>query len=157
MCDMDGCIADFWGMLISLHPELLNMTERDKSTHDYVDYLLEYKQPGIFNILLPITQAVESVELLAKHYDIYFLSTPSWVAPLSYSHKRFWIERYFPEIGYKRLILSHNKGLVKGAYLIDDRIANGVDQFEGIHIHFNTEKFPDWTSVIKYLRDKDKW
>ena len=35
--------------------------------------------------------------------------------------------------------------------MIDDRIANGVADFEGEHIHFGTEKFPSWKQVLDYL------
>jgi len=49
------------------------------------------------------------------------------------------------------LILSHNKHLNIGDYLIDDRLANGVEKFTGEHIHFGTERFPDWQSVCDYL------
>lgn len=155
--DLDGVLADFWGKLTELHPELLKMKEFEKETHDYVDHLLEYKQPGIFNILEPMPFAIESFEQLAEHYDVYLLSTPSWVAPLSYTHKRWWVEKWLGKYGYKKLILSHNKGLLKGSYLIDDRTAHGVDNFEGEHIHFGTEKFPGWREVIEYLKEKDKW
>ena len=47
--------------------------------------------------------------------------------------------------------MSHNKNLNIGDYLIDDRTANGAGQFKGEHIHFGTEQFPDWDSVLKYL------
>ena len=52
---------------------------------------------------------------------------------------------------YKRLILTHNKQLNIGDYLIDDRTKNGAGEFTGEHIHFGTEKFPDWKSVLDYL------
>lgn len=35
---------------------------------------------------------------------------------------------------FKSLILAHNKGLLKGDYLVDDRIQNGVDTFEGCEL-----------------------
>ena len=38
-----------------------------------------------------------------------------------------------------------------GDYLTDDRLKKGAGQFTGEHIHFGTEKFPDWDSVLKYL------
>lgn len=58
------------------------------------------------------------------------------------------------EVAYKRLILSHHKNLNKGDYLIDDRTKNGVDKFEGEHIHFGTEKFLNWNDVTNYLIEK---
>ena len=38
-----------------------------------------------------------------------------------------------------------------GDYIIDDRLKNGVDKFDGKHIHFGTEEFTDWESVLKFL------
>jgi 5'(3')-deoxyribonucleotidase len=49
------------------------------------------------------------------------------------------------------LILSHNKHLNHGDYLIDDRDKNGADKFTGELILFGGEKFPHWDSVIEYL------
>lgn len=54
------------------------------------------------------------------------------------------------------MILSHHKNLNKWDYLIDDRLKNGVDKFEGEHIHFWTSKFPDWKSVTDYLLKNKK-
>ena len=52
------------------------------------------------------------------------------------------------------MILSHHKHLNVGEFLIDDRLKNGVDKFQGEHIHFGTTDFPDWKSVVKYLKTK---
>jgi 5'(3')-deoxyribonucleotidase len=60
------------------------------------------------------------------------------------------------EAAKKRLILSHNKHLNIGDYLIDDRTANGAGKFTGMHIHFGTERFPDWDSVVSYLLGEAK-
>ena len=38
--------------------------------------------------------------------------------------------------------------------IIDDRTKNGVEHFEGRHIHFGTEEFPDWESVLSELINK---
>ena len=43
------------------------------------------------------------------------------------------------------------KNLNYGDYLIDDRLANGADLFKGEHIHFGSDKFPNWESVCSYL------
>ena len=34
---------------------------------------------------------------------------------------------------------------------LDNRTVNGAAEFQGEHIHFGTEKFPDWKSVLEYL------
>jgi 5'(3')-deoxyribonucleotidase len=68
-----------------------------------------------------------------------------------------WIQKHLGELAYKRLILSHHKNLNFGDYLIDDRTKRGADRFVGEHIHFKTDRFPDWASVITYLRTKEGW
>ena len=50
-----------------------------------------------------------------------------------------------------QMILCPDKSLVKGDYLIDDDNRHGQTEFEGEHIHFGTEQFPDWDSVCEYL------
>jgi 5'(3')-deoxyribonucleotidase len=88
---------------------------------------------------------------LAEHYDIYILSTAPWHNPSAWSDKVVWVQRYLGDVAYKRLILSHHKDLCEGDYLIDDRTKHGAAEFGGEHIHFRTERFPDWQSVLDYL------
>ena len=54
-------------------------------------------------------------------------------------------------------LLSHHKQLNRGHYLIDDRTKNGAGEFEGEHIHFGTASFPDWPTVLTYLRAKESF
>jgi len=105
-------------------------------------------QPGMFLTLEPIEGGIESVKKLMDHYDVYILTRPSTMNPYNYSEKRVWIEYYFGVEFCKKLILCYDKSMVKGDYLIDDNLHPG---FEGKHIHFETERFPDWKSVMDYL------
>lgn len=107
--------------------------------------------PGFFENLEPISGAIEAVKKLSEHYDIYVLSTPSWSNPRSWGEKRIWVEKYFGDLLKKKLILSHNKALLRGAFLIDDNTWNGAKEFQGDFIHFATEKYPDWNSVLSHL------
>jgi hypothetical protein len=54
------------------------------------------------------------------------------------------------------MVLTHCKNLCKGDYLIDDRGKNGTSEFEGEWIHFGSERFPNWDSVVAYLLSPDK-
>tara|TARA_B100001063_G_C16483973_1_gene414035 strand:+ start:193 stop:618 length:426 start_codon:yes stop_codon:yes gene_type:complete len=110
--------------------------------------------PGIFSLMVPIKNAIESVEKLSKTFDIYLLSTAPWDNPSAWSDKVIWVKKYLSEVAYKRLILSHHKNLNKGDYLIDDRTKNGADKFEGEHIHFGQGAFKDWDAVTTYLLNK---
>ena len=130
--DLDGVMADY-------------DKAKEGKTED------ERREPGFFENLEPIDGAVEAFKKLSEYYDVYFLSTAPWSNINAPSEKRVWVEKHLGEYAFKKLILSHNKGLLKGDYLIDDRIANGVEDFEGEHIHFGTDQFPDWNSVIEYL------
>jgi 5'(3')-deoxyribonucleotidase len=54
------------------------------------------------------------------------------------------------------MIITHRKDLCQGDYLIDDRGKNGTSEFAGEWIEFGSEKFPDWNSVLEYLKVKEQ-
>lgn len=138
--DMDGVIVDFMKS-VKNHPEY----EKYKNEIDAL--------PDVFLNAFPMEFAIDSVVKLLDcgMYEIYIASTAPWENIDSLSHKRIWIERYFGERLKKRLILTHRKDFLIGDYLIDDRLKNGAGEFKGELIHFGTDKFPDWNSVLEYL------
>jgi 5'-nucleotidase len=152
--DMDGVVADFWRAIQINQPRIDDKRyfptykEQDKE----VDAICE-RYPHIFRYLPTINGAIEATKPLFKKYDVYFLSTPMWDIPESYTDKRIWLEKHYGELAKKRLILTNRKDLAIGDILIDDRLKNGAKEFKGLHIHFGTRKFPDWNSVIKYLKN----
>ena len=107
--------------------------------------------PGIFSLMDPLEGAIESFNLLAKHYDTFILSTAPWNNPSAWSDKCLWVKKYLGEKAYKRLIVTHRKDLNNDDYLIDDRQKNGAGEFEGELILFGSEKFRDWEVVRVYL------
>lgn len=141
--DMDNVLVDFGSALPQLSPEV---------RHDYEGRLDEV--PGIFALMTPNPGAVEAFEELAQLFDTYILSTSPWENPSAWSDKLVWVKRHLGLSAYKRLILTHHKQLNYGHFLIDDRKKNGADRFVGELIEFGSERFPDWSSVVAYLRDK---
>jgi 5'(3')-deoxyribonucleotidase len=141
--DLDGVIADF---------------DKGKKEHP-LGNITPYigrpdKLPGLYENLDPIEQSIESVNNLLYdfRYDVYFLSTAPWDNPEAWTHKRLWIAKYFDEkLIKKRLILCHHKQLLLGDYLIDDRPFNGASEFRGKWIHFGSQEFPNWKSVLNYF------
>ena len=122
-------------------------------------YLITHKEkmdevPGIFSLMDPLPGALDSFKELSPLFDTYILSTSPWENESAWSDKLKWVKNYLGENAYKRLILSHHKNLNAGDFLIDDRLANGADKFTGEHIHFGTDKFPNWESVVIYLKSK---
>lgn len=114
-----------------------------------------YHMPGFYSDLPVIPGAVEAFKILSEKYEVYILSAPSWENPSCYTDKRLWVEKYLGDTAYKRLILSNDKSLFTGRALIDDRLKYGVTKFKGEHIHFGSERFPDWQSVLDYLDSTD--
>ena len=138
--DMDNVLVDF-------KSGINNLSEKDKNK-----YLDNYDEaPRIFSLMNPMPNAIESYQKLSKTYDTYILSTAPWNNPTAWSDKLLWVKRYLGNYAYKRLILSHNKNLNFGDYLIDDRLANGAGDFKGELIQFGSEKFKTWKDVLNYL------
>lgn len=110
--------------------------------------------PGIFGKMKPVNGSIDAVSELAYHFDLYFLSTAPWRNPSAWSDKVEWLQTYLPRIAFKRLILTHHKNLNKGDFLVDDRLKNGADRFEGELILFGSEEYTGWDQVKSYLLDK---
>lgn len=141
--DMDNVLVDFPAAIKKLDKDIL---VKYKGRLDEV--------PGIFSLMPPMESAIESYTQLSDWFDTYILSTSPWENPSAWSDKLHWVKQYLADPAYKRLILSHNKHLNYGDYLIDDRLKNGADRFQGELIHFKTALFPDWPAVMDYLRDR---
>ena len=150
--DMDGVVADFEGAIYTICPDLYSsdLYPDMEARSDKIDNICGENR-NIFRTLKPIDGAVDAVNALMDRYDVYFLSTPMWGLPESYTDKRIWLESTFGAKVKKRLILTHRKDLMIGDYLIDDRLKHGAAEFKGEHIHFNTQRFPNWSAVVKYL------
>ena len=133
---MDDVLVDFQSGIDSLSDE-----EREVYK-DNID-----NAPGIFSKMQPLDGAIEGYKKLTEYFDVYILSTAPWNNPSAWSDKLLWVQKHLGDIAYKRLILSSNKHLNAGDYLIDDRTANGASDFKGEHIHFLTEKFKNLSLI----------
>ena len=145
---MDGVLCDFEGAAIialggSLPPD--NTPERKKAIDDC------QMIPRFYLNLEPMPGAIEGYLRLCEKYDVEILSAPSWDNPNSWGDKKTWCDKYLGPNVYKKITLTHDKGQFTGRALIDDRTKYGVENFNGEHIHFGTEKFRDWDAVLKYL------
>ncbi len=142
--DMDNVLVDFASGIQRLEPEVRAA---------YAGRLDEV--PGIFALMDPMPDAIESYRDLSKVYDTYILSTAPWLNPSAWSDKVEWVQRHLgaeaDTPAYKRLILSHHKHLARGDILIDDRPNNGADRFEGELILFGSDQWPNWRTVTEAL------
>jgi 5'-nucleotidase len=139
--DMDGVLVDFASGMARIPTDALS--EHEGREDDI---------PGIFALMDPMPGAVEAYQELSEVFDTYVLSTAPWRNPSAWSDKLLWVKKHLGAAAYKRLILSHHKDLNRGDFLIDDGLKNGADRFAGKHIRFGKDPFPDWPSVMDYLR-----
>lgn len=140
--DMDDTLCDFKGAY-------------EQAIRDNPDISYPQSQYRFFANLKPLDGAIETVKRLMESdaYAPYILSAPSTRNPLSYAEKREWVECNLGFEFCERLILSPNKGLLKGDLLIDDHTSGkGQHLFEGRVIHFGSKAFPDWAAVRQSLR-----
>lgn len=147
--DMDNVLVDFASGIAKLS---------DDVKKEYEGKLDEV--PGIFSLMEPMDGAIEAVNTLKEDYDVYILSTAPWLNPSAWTDKVLWVQKYFgagkDSTFYKRMIITHNKHFNKGDILIDDRPNNGTEHFEGEWIQFGSPEFPDWKTVVDYLKNKKK-
>ena len=142
--DMDGVLVDFESALPKLS---------DKIKDEYKNQL--YAVPNIFSHMEPMPGAIDAYMKLCQKYDTYILTAAPWDNPTAANDKINWVKKYLPDVARKRIIITHNKNLNHGDYLIDDNLRNGVDKFNGKHIHFGSDEFPDWSAVLEYFENVD--
>ena len=141
--DMDNVLVDFQSAFPKLDKQMLLDFEGD-----------EDDIPGIFALMDPMPLAIQSFKELSSIFDTYLLSTAPWDNPSAWSDKLLWVKQHLGEPAYKRLTLTHHKDLSVGHFLVDDSGKNGPKDFQGEWIQFGSDEFPDWESVVVYLRDK---
>jgi 5'(3')-deoxyribonucleotidase len=136
--DMDGVLCDYHGEYsrrIIINPE----------------NKFPQAEWGFFIDLPLIDGAKDGINAVAKFYDTWILTRPSIKNPLCYTEKRVWVEQQLGMKWVKKLIISPNKGLLRGDYLIDDQ---PWPNFKGEQLRFGTKDCPDWKYVLKYLGAK---
>lgn len=140
MIDMDGVLANFY--------KAAKQALIDNPNQKYPQ-----SQWGFFLKLEEIPRAIESVKLLQTKYDVWILTRPSFRNVNCFTEKAQWI---WDKFGYEmvpKIIMAGDKSMIKGDYLIDDMDNAGQAAFEGEWIHFGSEKFRNWESVVEYLMD----
>ena len=150
--DLDGVLCD----IKSAYREVLEgpLNELEKQ--------FPQSRIGLFANLKPMDGAIEAMKILQENHDVWILSRPSYKNINCYSEKAEWV---LNNLGYemqKKMILCGNKSLIKGNHnglhnvLIDDMTMDRQIEFDGIFIHFGTEKFPDWNAVLIEIEHLNK-
>ena len=150
--DMDGVLVDLRNNIdkwFQAHPKLINKYK------DFPDHI-----PGIFRDPPPIENSIESVFRIdeSKKFQLFIATSSPWGNPGAATDKRYWIEKYFGNLFHKRMFITHRKDLLMGHYLIDDRLKNGAENFQGKLLSFGWSyeqqkfnEFPNWEKVTDLL------
>lgn len=140
--------VDMDGVLVDVHAQVLKHYGQEGI--DNIGTILD-GDAEMFRLAEPMPGAVEAFNKLNEKFNVYILSTAPWELPEVWKIKREWVEKHLGDVAYKKLILSNNKGLMIGDYLIDDRTANGASEFVGQHIQFGQPGVEDWNQVLNHL------
>lgn len=143
--DMDGVLVDLEFQIkkwFELHPELKHIY---KGSPDRI--------PGLFRNPPPIEGSLEAVHTLydSGKYEMLIATAAPWGNPESAADKRYWIETHYGRMFHKKITVTHRKDLLYGDVLVDDRTRNGAAEFRGKFIHFGSERYPDWGTVLDEL------
>ncbi|KZE41369.1 5' nucleotidase, NT5C type [Microbacterium sp. T32] len=130
LVDMDGVLADWFGGMADAYQEAggdiadFDLNRWDLGTTGAVRQLQRSVQatPGFYAGLAPIDGAIEGLYLLRDlGATVKLCSTPDATNPTCASDKVDWVANHVGTAWVKDLILTHDKTLVRGAVLIDDK------------------------------------
>lgn len=135
--DMDDTLLDYKGA----HAKAL----LNDPTQPYPQSVI-----GFYLSLEPLEGALKAYATLTSlGYEVYFLTAPSVMNPHCYTEKRLSIEKHFGFDACKNLIICNDKSLLRGVYLIDDRInSHKQNQFQGTLIQYGSPMFSTWDSIV---------
>ena len=95
--------------------------------------------------------AQKAFRYLLESYDLYVIAS----APTN-NHKyaeeaHKWVEEYINVPAYNRLIMTNQKNLLYGDYLIDPDKKDGAGDFMGTLLQFGEDPFKTWDDTIEYF------
>lgn len=137
--DMDGVLANFLGST-----EIPDHEKEDRN------HPAMYK-PGFFENLPVNEGAIEAVEalMLSGKYEIWICTKPVYNSSHCYKEKAQWVMKHFPALA-KRIIMTQDKSLIRGHWLIDDDINNMG--FEGTFMLFDPKQTKrHWAAALEVL------
>ncbi len=138
--DMDDVLCDFTGACRASLQKCPKM-------------VYPQSQLDFFRNLKPLEGAIEGFKFLRSNFDTSIATSPSICNQLSYTEKAVWVKDNLGFDVLNDLIVIPKKNRLIGDYLIDDRVnTNGQDKFKGTLIHFGSEQFPNWHSIVEYFK-----
>jgi 5'-nucleotidase len=131
LVDMDGVVADLDGELIKTLRErkldaIANQV-KDRKEYEYSSAIEQQcrkimAEPGFFLRLPPIEGAVQALNEMKKQgHCVWFCSSPLKEYQFCLPEKYKWVEQHFGIEWTRCIMITPDKSLAKGHYLIDDK------------------------------------
>ena len=151
LVDMDGVIADFDQELLmrwrARHPDKPYVPLEERKTFYVKDSYPEELKPLVAEILLessffremlPMKGAKKALEeMREKGWEVFICTSPLSTYKNCVSEKYKWVENYLGPSWVKQIILTKDKTVIKGDFLIDDKpLITGV------------EASPEWEHIL---------
>ena len=174
LVDMDGVLADFelWFLqwFMKRHPELEFIPVQDRRNfYGQDDYPPGYtplihkifESEGFFLGMPPIEGALEAMQTLAAKNDVFICTAPFLSSRHCVGEKFEWVRKHLGEEWVRRVIISKDKTVAHGDYLIDDKpVITGVRRPNWEHIVFdapynreikNRRRIVNWRTIYDVL------
>lgn len=170
LVDMDGVIADFEGGFLKLwqteHPDKPFIPIEQRTTFYIVEqYPADLKNfvreillsPNFFRSLEPVEGSIQALGKLRQlGHEVFICSSPLTSYRNCVLEKYEWVESYLGKEWINNIILSKDKTLIKGDFLIDDRPnVLGCDLPSWEHILFDRPY--NETEIGKKRLDWNNW
>lgn len=130
---------------------------------DSADLRNEMFKPGFFRGLPVMADAQEALRELYEKHEV-FICTTATEFKYSMLDKWEWLEEHFPFVHHKRMVFCGSKDIVRGDYMIDDKVRN-LKPFNGTGLLFTSphnvhqtgyHRVNNWKEVIAYFRSLEK-
>lgn len=110
-------------------------------------------EPGFYSRLEPIAGAKEALKAaLAAGHDVRIVSSPYLSNPTCASDKLAWVTRHYGSYWTSRVVLTNDKTIVHGDFLIDDKPAiTGSMQPSWKHVVFGDYAYNEHAPGIRLL------
>lgn len=166
--DMDGVIADIETHLLNWYENAygIRIPREDLKGKSEADALPDkqalwrfVKTPGFFRTVPVMPDAVETIQTLMEHFEVYIVSA-AMEFPMSLPEKYEWLQEHFPFISWRNIIFCGDKSVIDTDYMIDDHCKNldfckgkaiMFHSFHNIH-HQHHTRVKSWKEVLTLLQ-----
>lgn|SRR3989338_1555632 len=165
LVDQDGVLADYEESFLRIwrarHPDKVWIPIEERVMHNVDEqYPIELKPlirkiidgKGFYRNLKPIDGAVEALKELKGHYDVFICTSPAKKYPNCVTEKYEWVDEHLGNEWTQRVILTRDKTLITGKYLIDDK-----PEIKGMAVPSWEQIFYDWPYNRKLDKKRIRW